>query len=198
MPESRRTLIARLDQMTAIASPVRQELLDALARMGTASLAELAQAVGRPADGLYYHVRTLQRVGLVRAAGTRMRAGRREALVRATAPEYVLRYARATPAQARGVNGIVAGMMRLGVRDFRRALGDGANRVEGPARDLWALRTSGWLTPKDVAEVNRRMRELSRAVSRPGPRGRQYAITILLTPVDRARPARPPRKKPRP
>jgi DNA-binding transcriptional ArsR family regulator len=199
-----RTLVSRLDQMSALASPVRLELIDALARMGQASLAELAQALGRPADGLYYHVRALQKVGLVRPAGSRTRAGRREAVVRSTAREYALRYAAMPAAHARAVNGIVAGIMRLGARDFRRALATGTNRVEGPARDLWALRATGWLTRADLADANRRMRQLKTAVSRPGPGGRLYAITILLTPVDhparasRRKAADSPGRKPRP
>src|SRR5437868_2035026 len=125
MPKPRFAVVSRLDQMSALASPVRLELLDALARMGQASLAELAQALGRPADGLYYHVRALQRVGLVTAAGTRTRNGRREALVRALAPEYALQYESKSPARARAVNAIVASILRLGIRDFRRAFAAG-------------------------------------------------------------------------
>jgi hypothetical protein len=40
MRTSRRAVISRLDQMSALASPVRQEMLDVLTRMQTASLSE--------------------------------------------------------------------------------------------------------------------------------------------------------------
>src|SRR5437870_2803925 len=145
MRRPRRALVSRLDQMSALASPVRQELLDVLARLGEASLAELATALGRPADGLYYHVRALERVGLVRDAGSRVVAGRRERLVRALAPEYALRYGSRPPARASAVNTIVSSMLRLGIRDFRRGFGAKENRVGGRVRDVWALRTTGWL-----------------------------------------------------
>jgi predicted transcriptional regulator len=69
MSALRTTRITRLDQMTVLASPVRQELLDVLARMGTVSLAEVAAALGRAPDGLYYHARLLHRAGLVESAG---------------------------------------------------------------------------------------------------------------------------------
>src|SRR5260221_8747620 len=97
MPTHARKFITRLDQMSALASPVRQEVLDVLARVGTASLGEIAAALGRPADGLYYHVRALQKVGLAHAAGSRTRAGRREALDCAAAPQFALRYAASPP-----------------------------------------------------------------------------------------------------
>jgi len=129
-------------------------------------------------------VRVLQRVGLVLAAGTRRRGGREEALVRAAAPEFKLSYAATTPHHARAVADTIASMMRLGIRDFRRALGNETNVVDGPRRDVWALRTTGWLTPPRVAEVNERIRELSHGVSTARSKGRLYAITVLLTPLD--------------
>ncbi len=191
MSPARRFVISRLDQMSAIRSPARQEILDVLARMGAASLAEVAAVLGRPADALYYHVRVLERVGLIVPAGTRAGARRSERLIRAAAGEFALRYASPTPSQARAVAGIVASMLRLGARDFRRALANAGNRVEGAARDLWALRTTGWLTEEQVAGVNGGMQALSRRFSGPPRRGRLYGITILLTPLDhRSRRAR--------
>ena len=53
MRSSRTAIVSRLDQMRVLASPVRQEMLDALTRMGAVSLAELGAVLGRPADGLY-------------------------------------------------------------------------------------------------------------------------------------------------
>jgi DNA-binding transcriptional ArsR family regulator len=196
----RQAVVSRPDQMAALASPARQELLDALARMGTASLAELAETLGRPADGLYYHVRALEKVGLVRAAGSRKVGRRSERLVRALAPEYALRYPDAPAARARAAGAIVSGMLRLCIRDYRRAFGRSENRVSDPVRDVWALRTTGWLTPREVADVNRHVRGLRDAVSRSGPRGRLYAVTILLAPLDhrsRPRAVRTPKRKAR-
>src|SRR5438105_9118201 len=190
MSSARTATIRHLAQMAVLASPVRQELLDVLARMGTTSLAELGALLGRPADGLYYHVRLLQRAGLVEPAGTRRRGGRSEALVRATASQFMIRYASRPPAEMRAVSAIVATMLRLGSRDFRRALGDPTTRVEGPERDLWALRTTGWLLPAQVRRINRLIRELSAAASRFEPKGRLYAVTVLLAPLLRPGPRR--------
>jgi DNA-binding transcriptional ArsR family regulator len=172
--------IATPAQAAALVSPVRQEILDVLARIGTASIAEIAETLGRPADALYYHLKQLVRVRLV-VQSVRSRGRRPEALYRTVAPMLALHYG--SPLTPR----IVGSMLRLGARDFRRAFARGGVPVMGPRRELWALRTTGWLTPAGVAGVNRSMRALRDTVSRPGRRGRLYAITILLTPLDRSR-----------
>src|SRR5258705_8148164 len=134
-------VVSRPDQISALASSARQEIVDVLSRMGTASAREIAGALGRPADGLYYHLRVLLRSGLVLSSGTRVREGREEALFRTPAQELALRHDRRT---SRRVSGIVGAMLRLGIRDFRRASsGDAVTR--GPQRELWALRATGWI-----------------------------------------------------
>jgi hypothetical protein len=94
------------------------------------------------------------------------------------------------------VTAIVAAMMRLGARDFRRALAAGGTRVEGPARDLWALRTTGWLLPSQVRRVNALIQRLSKATQQSSKSGRLYGVTVLLTPLDHRsfRTGRRPRK----
>lgn len=197
MHASRVSWISRIDQMKVLSSPVRQELLDVLARMGTVSLAELGAVLGRPADGLYYHVRLLQRRGLVVSAGSREVRGRREELFRTVAPQFALRYAAAPSPRAQAVTGIVGSMLRLGARDFRRALTTEGNRLEGPARDLWAMRTTGWLLPSQVRRVNQMILELSKQATRQSAGGRLYSVTVLLTPLDHRanRTGRRPRRK---
>ena len=190
-----RYVITRGPQLRALASSTRQEILDVLARLGVASVAEIAGALGRPADGIYYHLRVLRRVGLVTSPDGRSGGGRPEALFRAKASEMVLGYD-ATPARsAREVTRIVASMLRLGIRDFRSAFTAGRFRVKGPRRELWALRTTGWLSPAAIGDLNRRIRGITRAAARTRRGQRLYGVTILLTPLDhRARKARDTRR----
>jgi DNA-binding transcriptional ArsR family regulator len=174
--------------MAAVASPARQEIVDVLMQMGRASVAEIARTLGRPPDSLYYHVRALDRAGLVRQAGNRGGGRRREAIYRTDAPELTLRYDPTSPANVRGTVKIIGSMLRLTARDFRRAFRKGNAVVEGPRREMWAIRATGWLTPAMIAAVNRRMRELKNVVSKRGNRaGRLYAITLVLVPLDRGR-----------
>jgi DNA-binding transcriptional ArsR family regulator len=177
-------------QLVALASAARQEIVDVLGSMGTVSVAELAVALGRPADALYFHLRVLTRVGLVRPAGERSRNGRREALFRVPADELRLRYNPRDPANRRRVTTIVGSMLRLGIRDFERAFRRLDVKVLGPQRELWALRKVSRLSPARVADINSLIEGLKNAVASPDAKGRLYAITVLLTPLDRSRQTR--------
>jgi DNA-binding transcriptional ArsR family regulator len=172
-------------QMRALAASTRQEIVDVLPRMGTVSVAELAAALGRPADSLYYHLRILKRVGLVRSAGSHRSNGRREALYRAVAPEMSLRYELGQKGNNREVNAIIASMLRLGIRDFSTSFKNADASVWGPRRELWALRTTGWLSQQQIEEVNQHMEKLMQIMATPARDGRLYAITVLLTPLAR-------------
>jgi len=186
MKYSKRNYIIRdKRQMRALAASTRQEIVDVMPRMGTVSIAELAAALGRPADSLYYHLRVLTRVGLVLSAGHRTVNGRPEALFRTIAPEMILQYKLGKNGNGNQINPIVASMLRLGTRDFKRGFQTGEASVSGPQRELWALRKTAWLSPDQIVEVNRCVHKLVRLTSTTGRKGRLYAITVLLTPLDR-------------
>jgi len=181
-PPSRRAISGRA-QLKVLVSPLRQELLDLLVRTGPASAADLGGLLRRPADGLYYHLRALERAGLVSKESGRAGAGRKEALFRAVHREPALRHDTSPGGNSPAVAAIVASMLRLGARDFRRASALAGVRTEGPRRDLWALRVTGWLSPGQLADVNARIHALRDAVARPRSKADLYGITILLTPL---------------
>jgi DNA-binding transcriptional ArsR family regulator len=172
-------------QMRALAASTRQEILDVLPRMGTVSVAELASALGRPADSLYYHLRILKKVGLVLSDGYRMLNGRREALFRAVAPEMSLCYELGKKGNGSEVNAIIASMLRLGMRDFSDSFKTAQATVSGPHRELWALRKVGSLSRDQIADVNRSIDSLMEVMADTNPDGRLYALTVVLTPLDR-------------
>ena len=76
-------------------------------------------------------------------------------------------------------------MLRLGARDFKTSFRVGQASVSGPRRELWALRKTAWLSRNQIVEVNRCIHRLIRLTSTTGRKGRLYAITVLLTPLDR-------------
>ena len=139
MDDTKRYLIRKPKQLNALVSAVRQEIADILGEMDTASVAEIASALGRPADALYFHLRALTRAGLVRQAGYRKRGRHKEALYR-TAGELKLAYDPRNADNRRGIQAIVSSMMRLGIRDFGRASQRTDVNVTGARRELWALR----------------------------------------------------------
>lgn len=172
-------------QMRALAASTRQEIVDVLPRLGTVSVAELATALGRPADSLYYHLRLLTRVGLVLSAGARSVNGRSEALYRAVASDLRLAYKLGSHGNGNEINSIVASMLRLGIRDFRRSFRAGKASVSGPERELWALRRTGWLSREQIADVNRHLHKLMQISESSATGEKLYALTMLLTPLER-------------
>jgi len=175
-------------QLKALASAARQEIVDVLSRMGTVTVADLAATLGRPADALYYHLRVLLRSGLVVEAKS---GASREARYRTVAPELHLEYSSTDAKRVRETSAIVSSMLRLGIRDFKRSLVAGTAKLAGPERELWALRATGWLEPKQLHSVNMQIQQLRDSVWKPKGPGRLYGITILITPLDqRARKSR--------
>jgi DNA-binding transcriptional ArsR family regulator len=193
MSKSNRHLVKDKPQLAALASGVRQEIVDVLPRLGTVSVAELARALDRPPDALYYHIRALLRVGLVVEVGSSRDGRRREALYRAVAPQLELRLEPRTPAREAAASAIVTSMMRMGIRDYQRAIGREDFVVSGPDRDVWALRTTGWLTPEKVKKVVRSIQRLQADVSAPKGPGRLYGLTLAFVPLPQRGRARKPR-----
>lgn len=175
--------------IAALASPVRQELFDTLEAIGgVATIAELAEQLGRPADGLYYHVERMRRAGLLVAAPVgKSRAGRSERRYRipgAPGRQIGLGYRPRDPRNAAAVRGVVAGMLRIARRDFDRALA-GNVVVDGPHRELWAARGTGWVSDAELAAINRLLVRVTHLLRQPrgGARHRLISLCYVLAPL---------------
>jgi DNA-binding transcriptional ArsR family regulator len=170
-------------QLAALASGARQEIVDVLPRLGTASVAQIAEALGRPPDALYYHLRALEKVGLVIPSGFRQKGGRREALFKAVSSQVGSRLEPRTPERAKAVTAMVGSMLRMGLRDYRRSIKRPDVKLTGSNRELWAARTTGWLTSAQVSRVIRSIERLLLEVSKKKGPGRLYGVTLVFTPL---------------
>lgn len=188
--------------LTALVSTVRQEIVDTIEALGgDAAVADIAAHLGRPADGIYYHLRRLVDSGVLRAGddpgdgrgrryGTSARRGKR----------VHLKYGRESRSDQATVARVVAGLLRTAERDFGRALRSGAAQGEGALRDLWASRLKGWVGDADLREINRLLARLSQLLQQPRDPRRERLVTLawVLAPIDdrplRRQPARAARK----
>lgn len=84
-----RFILSRLDQLRALADPLRLKLVEALVARER-SVADLARAVGAPVTRLYHHVELLLEAGLIAVARRVPRRGTQERIYRAVAREYQL------------------------------------------------------------------------------------------------------------
>ncbi len=173
--------LATSGQLRALVSPVCQEIVDGLAASGPASIAELAQHLGRPADALYFHVRRLVAAGLVVELPSRKR-GRHVAGIYDVAgrPVRIRPSAFATPLVGR----ILQAALRLGGRDLKRTLHQGAPPARGPRRRFRAGRMKGWLGPAGLQRANELLDELFELLQAGPAKGRGLqSFTYVWAPV---------------
>lgn len=190
-----RRAVANPEQIRLLSSPVRQELVDTLATLGgEASVAALAEQLGRPADGLYYHLRALVRGGLVREVETTGGDERRFRLAGEGDAPLRLAYDLGPQGNAREVAAFARGLLQIASRDFDEALRMEHVAVAGANRELWASRNKGWLSPGDLKEANALLERLTALTSQPKAPGRDRLLScaFVLAPVN----PRPKRRLP--
>jgi DNA-binding transcriptional ArsR family regulator len=191
---SRSHIVERAEQIALLASPARIEIVDTLESLGGAvTVAELAGALGRRADALYYHLRQLVEGGLIEEQG-----GPDGSTYRLRAPpgrRLALRYAPGKSASARAMRRVAASIARVSERDFARALADPGTSVSGAHRELWAARAKGWVAREELGEINALLKRLLDLLQKPRDRGqdRLIALSFSLAPLD----PKPPRRKAR-
>ncbi|WP_269790526.1 helix-turn-helix domain-containing protein [Stenotrophomonas sp. Iso1] len=172
------TLIDDPQQIALLASPLRQELVDTLAALGgQASVATLAEQLGRPADGLYYHLQLLAEGGLVQevvgAAGER-----RFSLVGGPGPRR-LGYSMETQAARDALRVYAKGLLQVAGQDFQAALNSDVV-VSGERRTLWAARNKGWLSAGELVEVNALLERLCELTSQPRGEEREHLVSLAF------------------
>ena len=195
--------IEDVDQMRALASPMRQEIADTVNALGECSIAEIASALGVAADGLYYHVRALVDAGLLIHSGERNTTGRTEALYATpTGGIMRLKYDAADADNVKAITAIVSSMLRVAERDFGDGFRPDLARTEGPRRNIVGSRQKAWLDKEQRREVQRLLGRLQEifADSQPAEGSELCSLTFVLSPIEPTveRPGgrrRKPRKK---
>ncbi len=150
------------EQIAVLASGIRQNIVDYAEALGPCSVADLARALGRAADSLYYHVRILLRAELLVERGTRGEGREAEALVDVAARPLAIRYDDENDNNLDAVRDLSAAMLRLAQRDFSRGLAAPDVRLHGPRRQVWTGRHVGRLTRDELAAVNAHVEAIGR------------------------------------
>ena len=165
----------------ALGSRPIQERLSAIR-----AVRDLAASLDVAADSLYYHVRRLQKIGLL-VVGARHRNGaqRPEAVVRLKSRRWRIEYDPKDRRTARAVLKASRVLLRQAQRDFGRGLRDPRAVARGPLRNLWALRLEGTLKPADVRRINRHLAGILKILRRAGrdPAEGLMAVSWTLAPI---------------
>jgi len=182
-----RKLIRKTEQLSCLASAVRQEIVDTVQSLGSCSIAEMARLLGRPADGLYYHVKLLVKCGLLVEKGTETN-NRREEVIYAVphlGHRMQIDYQPADPVNRKHVIRIVDSLLNTARQDFNQGLESGECVVRGEHRNLWAGRSKGWLKAEELVEVNELLGRLIELLNqRKSPeRSQLHVLSWVLAPV---------------
>jgi DNA-binding MarR family transcriptional regulator len=172
-------------ELDSLASPVRMEIIGAMGESGPCSIRELAERMGRPADGLYHHVRVLLGAGVLVQQGSR-KAGRRTEAVYALAAKRIAGALQpASPESKRAVTRAAAAALRLAAREFAAAIESGAGARRSGPRRIRASRQKVWLNDGALAELGLLLERVEAFLVRHCDRkaGRPYALTTVLAPI---------------
>lgn len=180
-PASRPFQITRPAATRALASATRQEIVDVLSSAGPCTVSKLADLLGRRPDALYFHLRSLERVGLVRQnaePGAQSGAG---VVYELPGSAVRLDY---NAAPRSDLARVVRHALKLSIREFEREcladrpIGAGAGRV------LWGGRVMGWVNDKELAQINSLIESLHAILrkGRPGSDRRAFSLGFLLAP----------------
>jgi DNA-binding transcriptional ArsR family regulator len=192
-----RYTVTDIRQIRAMASPGRDEILDAVAAISPCTVPELARFLGRSRHSLYYHVRALRDCGLlVEVDKGQSGSGARYRHV----GNIWIRYDLADPRKTNAIIALSAARLRYAQRGFARACRDGKATVEGPRRNLWVARWKGWMSDEDLAEANLHLDRLIALMKHGRHHGtaktRMHELTFVISPTPENN-GRPKRRKPR-
>lgn len=169
-------------QIRALASPLRQEILDTLDAVGPCSIAQLAEHLGRAPDTLYFHVKHLLRTRLV-VEKERKQLGRHVFAIY----DLVARPMRIDRRKAsrKDMLKVAGGILRLALRDYGRGFDHTSAEFEGSGRNHWVARAQGYLDASGIAELNERMESLLEFVRSTPPRrgSTPIAFAFAFTPI---------------
>ena len=187
MSKQREFLVSTVDQMEALASPVRHQIHLAMEMLGACTVNELAQRMGRVPETLYYHVRRLEQVGILEQVGCRAGSWRDEAIYELKGKRLRVDPSQSSPRFLRAMAKGCGSLLRFAQRSFLRALEDKAERTIIPKRSLRIEQATVRLSSRDPAEMNKRLDSLQDSLTdADDPEEQQlYLITIATTPLCR-------------
>jgi DNA-binding transcriptional ArsR family regulator len=163
--------IRRLDQIKAIADPLRLRILEALGDAPRTPM-QVAELLDRKPTSLYHHLHVLEAAGLIRQTETRKKRGTVERHYQAVSTEVRVDPRAFASRKARGPSAILATVARSVEQDIDRL-----SAAEGP---MIGLRLNVTLPPSRLPELEAVVQRWAASVQGPGARA--YALAVMAYP----------------
>jgi DNA-binding transcriptional ArsR family regulator len=183
MTTKRLTLTTR-DEVEAVASPVRMEIIRHLQSHERCTVGELAGYMRRSADSLYYHVRRLLEAGVLERVGSRPAGRREEAVLALSAQGLTIAVEEGAGAGVEAAIRTTRDMLRQAEESLRRAVERDPAGVDADGVPVVA-RLRSRLDAAARAEVREHLDAISAIFIRckGSSAGSPHELTLLLVPV---------------
>ncbi len=182
MAGKKRTLLIRsTEQVRALRTPLRQEIVQALMRLGACTVRELADELGREPAALYYPVHALEEARIAVEIDTRKGGSRPESVYELVARRILIDRSETSGPFLAALADLQRATLRAAEKELAAAL---KARVRGNAGDApILLRLASRLKPQDAARAAKMLRELVEflAKSDDADAGHTYSLTAAFT-----------------
>jgi len=175
----------RAEQLRVLASPVRIAIHLMIINQGEVSVKEIGEQLGRAVPTLYRHLDELERVGLIRATGTRETRTRHAKLYSAVnGHRFKLLQGLDSDELAGTFGAVVQTQMRQAAREISSAVEKGDAVTTGKRRSTHFLTQRGWLTAKQLEELNTHLTAIDKLFddAQRGPGRTHVATTVVVRP----------------
>jgi hypothetical protein len=177
------------DQRTALASPLRLEILGLFTENEPLAIADMARLMGRTAGSLYYHVGILEKARLLQRAGTRPKGKRYEALFYPAASCFDLEAEKGGESAELALK-TMSSAFRMAERDLEASFRRRDCVTEGSGRNALAFRLHLRASPKLLAGINKHLEAIEELLkaetarsSGPSPDDQHLSLTLALLPL---------------
>ena len=178
--------VSRPDQLKAVESSVRQIILDILLNDGPSSIKDVADALGKPPDSLYYHIKLLSKVGLIMQVDSRKSGARDEAIYDVPTERFELVTDFSNPASVDATLRIMKNMTRVTARDCATGLKSGNAVTKGSSRNFRGNRYIGRLTIEELKELNNLFAAIEKLCKKTAGRTKPnlIAVSCVMSPIE--------------
>jgi DNA-binding transcriptional ArsR family regulator len=185
-PRPNKLLIDRADQLDALVSPVRNQIHLHMEILGECTIGQLAESMRREPESLYYHIRRLERVGIVVETEKKWTGGRSEAVYALAGKRIMVDQKQTSPRFLKSMARGIRTLLRYSERCLERSLTNPNTRRGGTGRNFRIEQQVVRLNPADMKEVQLRLDALNEFLTNADDPDldQYYSITIAISPVD--------------
>ncbi len=170
-----------LAQLRALNNPLRLEIHSRLEDGGPASARELAEQMGLDELRLYYHIKILAKVGLIKAVSNRATATKPEVIYSAADRIWVAGFDLNNPEEADVIIRHGEAMLNLAAKEYREAV---ETYKADPLHKSTYYRFLMRMSPETRREFDRRLSKLVQwAVSEEAGDGVRFNMTVAISPM---------------